>query len=82
MRAKMSAMHLLYSFRDRHTNDGVTLEGDELGRLSLTLELDRATPRTLVLIDRAAARDLGRALLAATDQAQGGPDSVTLEVAS
>jgi hypothetical protein len=78
----MSYMHVLYQFRDRHTNDGVTLEADAAGRVSLTLEIDRAPARTLVLVDRRATRALGQALLRATDDlAQGLPAAVELEAA-
>jgi hypothetical protein len=74
-------MHVLYQFRDRHTNDGVTLEADSRGRLLVTLELDGRPARTLVIVNRAAARALGTALLRATDDlTHGGPDAVTLEV--
>jgi len=76
-------LHTIYEMRDPVTGDGLHAQTDETGRLELTLELDGRPPRTIVLVNRRAARALGQALLDATgDLAHGGPLAVELEAGS
>lgn len=68
---KVMKTRTLAEHADARTGDGFVLERDDLGRLVLTIDLSGAPPRSLLLLDRQAARGLGRALLGATDDDAG-----------